>query len=456
MTTFTIQQSRQRFKNLPSTLQNALFSVQTAEAVEKIAQVNHIPKEKSVFIAEAVGLVLLGFIHLEEFPREISERANLAPEVAKVLAQSFEGRIFAPLKNDIEKAYAPAPEAPAPLPPSVSSSSQISGGNLGGQAPPKIIEEIKRPLAEAADARGQAPRTDAEKMLPRIASSPPPAPIAKPPSPPAPEIRPIGLIGPTIAPPAAPMKASPPPAFLQKSSVEPIKSGSFLSELSRKILAPKPGSSFGGMVAPPPPTPPGSLGRPASPETASRGGQGPPPKPAQIRIGAEPIEKKAPASPPRVEPTAPRVIHYSQWSTPLPPAGITGNTTPQTNLGQALRPGSGQAKEKAGSGAPVPLSELSAHITAPQGKVPPLETKPSIPPTAAMKDASVLPRAASPFIRKEITAGPITPHEISITPPTGPHISQAPAAPKPPLPPSPPPIPKGVSVPPPPPPPPKK
>ena len=137
--TTTLQQNRKRFKSLPPMLQDTLFSVQTAEAVKRICDQNHIPSEKIGAIAESVGLVLLGFIHSEELASEIEQRTALAPQMAKELASALNSRIFSSIKPDLEKIYAPVEEEPAPLPSSIPTSTTPAA------PPPKIIEEIKKP-----------------------------------------------------------------------------------------------------------------------------------------------------------------------------------------------------------------------------------------------------------------------------------------------------------------------
>jgi hypothetical protein len=105
--TTNIQQVRQRIKSLPPTLVDALFSIQTAEVVRMTIEQNNIPIEKSSPIAQAIGLVLLGFIHPEDLAKEIQEKAGVAPQMASAVSSSFAAKIFSPLKGDLDKAYAP-------------------------------------------------------------------------------------------------------------------------------------------------------------------------------------------------------------------------------------------------------------------------------------------------------------------------------------------------------------
>lgn len=106
----TIEQSRKRFRSLPKILQDAIFSIQTGETIRRIAEQNHLIADKIPGVAEATGLVLLGFIHPEEAAREIRERSGIDLQVAQAIASSLSARIFSPLQREIDLAYAPLPE----------------------------------------------------------------------------------------------------------------------------------------------------------------------------------------------------------------------------------------------------------------------------------------------------------------------------------------------------------
>src|SRR3989344_7425300 len=142
MVNVTIQQSRKRFQALPKTLQEALFSVQTSEIVNRVAEQNSVTGAKVSGIAEATGLVILGFIHPEEVAVEIRERSGLDPQTAQVISASLNARIFSSLQKEIDLAYAPLPEEHY----------EATDGQAGGPGlnsvpfskPSRIVEEIKQ------------------------------------------------------------------------------------------------------------------------------------------------------------------------------------------------------------------------------------------------------------------------------------------------------------------------
>lgn len=316
MTNVSIPQARTRLKTLPENLQDVFFSAQTAEIISRVGEQNHLPEEKVKRVAEAVGVVLLGFIHVEELAKEIQDRAQVTPELAKTLAASVENRILNSVRTDLEKAYAPVP------------------------AEPEKLEEIKKPAS-------------------------PPAPVGGPPTPPKPagvvpkpfidlsSLSKIAAPAPTVKPTATPSPTGLPIQEKWKTYGAPPK-----PESGALGGAPRKEDRAGVMPpgktpvppAPPPATPPapapvllkrkleleplkpaaGIRLEPTSQFQAGKVQVPTPPKPARLEIGKPPMPPptggQAP-EPARTEMTPPRVVHYSQWLTsitqvqpPTPPA----------------------------------------------------------------------------------------------------------------------------------------
>ena len=96
-----------RFRSLSPVLQEAIFSAQTAEIIGVVCERNHIPKEKISDIAETTGFVLLGFIHPEDLPRELSEKTGLDIKITQLIRQDLQVRIFDLIKDPIDRAYLP-------------------------------------------------------------------------------------------------------------------------------------------------------------------------------------------------------------------------------------------------------------------------------------------------------------------------------------------------------------
>jgi len=107
MITIEPQQFRQRLRLISQKLQDAIFAPQTADLVGRIGEKNHLTKEKISTVGEVVGLVLGGFVHIEDMNQEIAEKAALPKELAATIGGELLVKLIGPLRADIEKAYSP-------------------------------------------------------------------------------------------------------------------------------------------------------------------------------------------------------------------------------------------------------------------------------------------------------------------------------------------------------------
>lgn len=99
--------AEQKFATLPSSLQRALFSYETAETIHRAATENLLNSPKIRAVARAVGHILLGFESPSKTTEEIKRAAIIDERTSETLAREFRSRIFAPLLSDIEDAYEP-------------------------------------------------------------------------------------------------------------------------------------------------------------------------------------------------------------------------------------------------------------------------------------------------------------------------------------------------------------
>ncbi len=116
------KQANKRYENLPEILQDALFSMANIDQVYRICKLNHLSDEKIPIVARLTGRVILGFTHPEDLAREIKEELGINPEIAKTIALEIDRKIFAAIKNDLEKvlAFAEIPFKNAPQVTSIS------------------------------------------------------------------------------------------------------------------------------------------------------------------------------------------------------------------------------------------------------------------------------------------------------------------------------------------------
>lgn len=117
---YTKEQLLKLYEKLPEELQEAIFSVETADNIWNICERYNINEVSEV--AEIVGNVLLGVLAPEDFQETIERELKLEKEIAKKVTQEINRFIFYPVRNELEKLYqtktAPAgeiaPTAPSP------------------------------------------------------------------------------------------------------------------------------------------------------------------------------------------------------------------------------------------------------------------------------------------------------------------------------------------------------
>lgn len=93
---------------LPESLREAIASDTNDFIIRQAAAGEHLPPDKIPSIARVVGLVLTGFIHAEDIVQELKDR-SFPPQTAANIANALSVKIFKPLKDDLDKIYAPVP-----------------------------------------------------------------------------------------------------------------------------------------------------------------------------------------------------------------------------------------------------------------------------------------------------------------------------------------------------------
>ena len=87
---------------LPQDLQSALFDVQSADLIYRIAQENHLTSEQLWQFSYLVGMILLGEAHITEFIKKIQEKCQLPYEASRNLARQINQELFLPLKESLK------------------------------------------------------------------------------------------------------------------------------------------------------------------------------------------------------------------------------------------------------------------------------------------------------------------------------------------------------------------
>lgn len=115
----TEQEIQKRFDTLSPRLRTILSSSQAALIARQICARHFLNAERTLMIEQLVGLTLLGFLALDDLPAAIGENLHLNQKHANALAQELESKIFRPVLDELEAAYAPKEQVEEKTPPAI-------------------------------------------------------------------------------------------------------------------------------------------------------------------------------------------------------------------------------------------------------------------------------------------------------------------------------------------------
>ncbi|MEE8131702.1 MAG: hypothetical protein V3T98_01530 [Candidatus Paceibacterota bacterium] len=118
------QQVSERWDTLPMSLRETLYSPEYGKMIWRIGAEHHLDDRKIGVIAGIAGYTVFGFLQSEDLSKEIRDSIDINPEIAASISREIDRKIFAPIRADLEKIYAPPTE------------------ELGEVKPLKIEEEI--------------------------------------------------------------------------------------------------------------------------------------------------------------------------------------------------------------------------------------------------------------------------------------------------------------------------
>jgi len=294
------QQILNRYDTLSENLKAAGFSPFNTKIIYQISREQHLTDDKIPKISELVGYVLFGFIHPEDLAKEIKESLNLNPEIANSIAVEIDRKIFALIRADLEKVYAPVVA---------------------------LAEEGQPPIEEALDLRG---KIKAEEPVVSKVEPPKIVPVKE-----KPEEKKVEELQPSSVPRVEPLEATPPPAEIKPEAEGPMI---IHKEAEFKPLA-ETKKSLGGLF--------GFLRKGKKEEKKIS------PVKAQVEIGLgtkpheleHEITQKEPSEPPKV-----RVVHYTEFPTPISPFGKTEEEVKKEVPAEAEKPAVAPAFAEASAG----------------------------------------------------------------------------------------------------------
>lgn len=98
-----------RFKSLPNVLQDVMTDVLTRDTVQRISLFHHLSDEQTDRVAFSVGNVLLGFVHYNDFVRDLEKETGLNLLICQSIAKEIDRDIFLPVRKSLRQLYASFP-----------------------------------------------------------------------------------------------------------------------------------------------------------------------------------------------------------------------------------------------------------------------------------------------------------------------------------------------------------
>src|SRR3989344_4635146 len=102
---YTPEQLEQIYQKLPDELQEAIFSVETADAVYNACLTQNITDERGNKVAELVGQVLMGLLLPEEFQKSLEKEGGIKKDAAMNIARDITRIVFFPVKESIRQLH---------------------------------------------------------------------------------------------------------------------------------------------------------------------------------------------------------------------------------------------------------------------------------------------------------------------------------------------------------------
>jgi len=102
---YTPEEIDKILQNLPEELKEAVFSMETADAIWNVCIKQKIADERMTKIAEYTGYVLMGLLSPQEFQEVLKRELKIETATAKKVTQEINRFIFYPVKPALEQLY---------------------------------------------------------------------------------------------------------------------------------------------------------------------------------------------------------------------------------------------------------------------------------------------------------------------------------------------------------------
>jgi len=102
---YTKEQIHKILQKLPEELQEAVFSMETADAIWNACTKQNISDDNRPRIAEYVGYILMGLILPQEFEQLLQKQLKLPKKIAQEIAKEISRFVFYPVKSALEQLH---------------------------------------------------------------------------------------------------------------------------------------------------------------------------------------------------------------------------------------------------------------------------------------------------------------------------------------------------------------
>lgn len=96
---------RERYKNLPPDLKDAIFSEEVTEKIMNISNKYGLYVDEMGELGNEIGRVMLGITHPKDFIRNLMSRLEVDAEKARAIAKDVNEQIFAKVKESLKKLH---------------------------------------------------------------------------------------------------------------------------------------------------------------------------------------------------------------------------------------------------------------------------------------------------------------------------------------------------------------
>ena len=156
-TTYSEQDLKNAFEELPQGLRQSISSVDTANAIQDIAKKYLLHVDQMAELASETGLVLLGLTHPADFIANLSRRLRLPEDKAREIARDISAQILVKVREAlrvIHEAPPAPPVAPAPVVPKklnlLDTSRPVPPANPPAALPVSVLPKTTTPYSTGA------------------------------------------------------------------------------------------------------------------------------------------------------------------------------------------------------------------------------------------------------------------------------------------------------------------